>query len=94
MATFSSERSSATASVKTAMIWATTAGRRGGTCSGSDADPAGGIGEVLTDDGGVEPRAQVGEHVVVDRLGQLDDALLDPAGAGDQHQQQPRAATA
>ena len=44
---------------------------------------------VLADDGGVEPGAQLTDGLVVEGLGQLDDPLLDPAGAGDQHQQQP-----
>ncbi len=40
----------------------------------------------------VEPGAEVGDGVLGERLGQLDDPLLHAAGGEDQHQQQPGAA--
>ena len=48
-----------------------------------------GVGDGLADHGPVDGRADVGEVVVGDRLLELDEPLLHPAGREDQHDQQP-----
>ncbi|GMA85637.1 hypothetical protein GCM10025868_08870 [Angustibacter aerolatus] len=56
---------------------------------GQVAQPGGGLAEQQPRRLRVDPRADVGDHGLVERVVDLDDPLLDPAGAGDEHHEQP-----
>ena len=60
-----------------------------GEALGQVGEPAGGVRQPDADGRGVELGAQLGEQAVGHLDAGLDDPLLDPAGAGDQDDEQP-----